>query len=148
MKKITALGVGMSVLLLGAIGVRSAHAGSRATAADVDIHQNADGSGYAYGSQGDARNSGNGTGSQLIGCLSWQTPTGGALGCSAVTPSGGAGKSCWASPSFFWSMAFLMSAVTTDSYIYFSWDASGACNGLQIINNSRYQPKKFFSTAP
>jgi hypothetical protein len=147
MKKITTLGIGVTVIVLGAIGVRTAQAGSRATAANVVVHKNSDGSGYAYGAQGDARNSANGTGGQVIGCLSWEAPGSAALGCSATDPNG-VSQSCWASSNFLFSMAYLMSAVTSDSYIYFSWDTTGACNGMQIINSSRYQPKKFFSTAP
>jgi hypothetical protein len=127
--------------------VRRAEAGSRATPANVVIHKNADGSGYAYGAQGDARNIGNGTGSQAIGCLSWQASGGIAVGCSA-SDSGGVVQGCWASSNFLVPMAYLMSAVTSDSYIYFSWDNTGACNGMQIINSSRYQPKQFYLAAP
>lgn len=147
MKQFFPMGIGVIGALSGAIGVRSAEAGNRSQPANVFVHKNADGSGYAYGAQGDARNSGSGTGSQYIGCLSWVVPGGGAVGCSASDPSGD-NQACWASSNFIGAMAYLMSVVTTDSYIYFSWDNTGACNGMQIVNNSRYQPKQFFSAAP
>ena len=147
MKKIMILGIGVTVILLGAIGVRRAEAGNRATPANIFVHKNADGSGFAYGAQGDARNSNNGTGSQYIGCVSWQAPGGIAVGCSVSDPSG-VDQACWSSSNFLPAMAYLMSVVTSDSYIYFSWDNTGACNGMQIVDSSRYQPKQFFFAAP
>jgi hypothetical protein len=147
MRKIALVSIVVLAIALGMMGARRAQAGARINPAAITVHNNADHSGYAFGAMGDARNRNSGTGSEAIGCLSWEIPGGGALGCSA-TDANGVSKACWASSNFLLFMIWHMSAITSDSYIYFSWDTSGNCNGIQIVNSSGYQPKKFFSAAP
>src|SRR5690242_1765030 len=115
MGKIALVSTVALVIGLGVVGTRHARAGLHTPPAAIVVHNNTNGSGYAFGAMGDARNNNNGTGNEAIGCLSWEIPGGGALGCSATT-SGNVSKSCWASSSFFLSMGLHMSAITSDSY--------------------------------
>jgi hypothetical protein len=147
MKKLTRfLAIGSSITGVGLVLAPTADAGNRATPQNVFVQLNADGSGFAFGAQGDARNS-TGDSNQDIGCVTWLVPGAGAIGCSATDPKGKT-QSCWASSSFLGFAGEIVSSLTSDSYIYFSWDTNGLCSGLQIFTNSRLQPKKFFSSAP
>src|SRR5689334_21989938 len=98
MKKTSIVALAFSVFVAGILGANDAWAGSRATPKNVVVHKNADGSGYAYGAQGDVRNSTDAN--ENIGCLSWvvagsTTPL---FGCSAADQNSGSSQvsaSCW-----------------------------------------------------
>jgi hypothetical protein len=126
---------GLAASLLAATGM--AVAGLKL---DVPATININGS-YAYGALGSARNS-SGT-YQAIGCSvdGWvYNGTGySAVSCFAQDSSGNY-ASCYTSNSD--TMARAVTGMTSDSYVYFQWDATGSCTYISSENNSYWAPKQ------
>ncbi len=118
-----------SLLLLPLMLPAAAEAGAKcASPVYVDATQR-----YARGALGAARNSTDGI--QNISCniYSW-----GYVFCQARSASSVSG-SCGTSDPAFISM---MQAMDESAYVYFSWDASGTCTNLVVVNDSCYEPKQ------
>ncbi len=125
-------GILASVLVAGA---QIARAGQKASY-PVSI-----GSGTAYGSVGTARNSADG--SQMIGCTTIGQLSNGVgynmASCSA-TDSQGRSASCWVASNSS-AMAQSLASLGTDSFLYFTFDASGNCTFIYVENYSMFEPK-------
>ena len=111
-------------------------AGATSPATNVVISETS-GAGFAYGNLGGVRNSANTV--ENIGCVSFfrgfdAHPL---IGCSA-TNAAGLSRSCW----FTTTPQEGVGALTDDSFLYFYWDATGACIDVRVINSSRYESKK------
>jgi hypothetical protein len=92
----------------------------------------------AYGAMGTARNSTDSD--QYIGCQVIATTSGSTSYTCSARSAAGVFRSC--AGGNIASMVQAAASTTTDSYIYFSWDASGVCNYLVVTNYSTYEPKK------
>jgi hypothetical protein len=122
--------VGVLVLLGALVGV--AHAGKKTTV----VVQVITGTRTALGSLGSARNSADGV--QMIGCaVSANAGSAPTLSCSATDSAGTVG-SCVSSDQ---NLVQVLSSLQGDSWLKFTWDASGNCTFIQVQNNSTYAPK-------
>lgn len=127
MKKIVQSSFALSLLL---VALPLAHAGFKASG-PVFVSTT---SRFAQGGMGDSRSSAGTT--SYIGC---KTLTYGAtdyLACFAATTSG-TYASCYTYDARIIAAA---RSITTASYIYFYWDASGVCGELDVTNMSQYAP--------
>jgi hypothetical protein len=121
----------IALVVLGTLaGSTLAHAGIK-NSFPVNVS-----SASAWGSAGSARNSLDS--SQFISCnvQAWGGP---AFMYCAARDAVGNYRSCSSSSAGIVAVA---AAVSSDSYIYFTFDASGTCTGLSVDNNSTAEPKK------
>jgi hypothetical protein len=134
----TPVALGVAIVALTALGVPSAHAGDKRTSAVV---VNTAGR-TASGALGTARSSA-GT-KQMIGCwgLVMQDTSPGAYSayCLAVDSAGVTGACTLGdllSSSSQWNV---LQALKEDSYLSFSWTATGVCKDLRVDNYSYWEP--------
>ncbi len=90
---------------------------------------------YARGTMADARHSADSQ--QLIGCTVSASVGYSYVLCEA-RDANGVYKSCSTSDV---SMVAAAQAIGTDSYVYFRWNASGACTTVYVSNLSSIRPK-------
>ncbi len=91
---------------------------------------------WAYGALGSARNSSNST--EYIGCRVTTYLSGSAtVSCYARAPSNEYG-SCSTSAM---SLVEAARAITSDSYVRFTWLSTGECASIEVYKNSFYEPK-------
>lgn len=90
----------------------------------------------AYGSLGTARNSADAY--QYIGCYTAVSSSSRFVECYA-TMSNSVWAYCYSSDPTFFEQA---RSINSDSYLYFTWDANGVCNYLQVANDSTFEPKR------
>lgn len=94
---------------------------------------------FASGSLGSARNSADDQ--QYIGCYlyAFSTMTS-PVGVCVANPASGDSGSCYFQdkPDF----VALVQSLASDSWMYFQWDESGACTGIQVDKFSQYEPKQ------
>jgi hypothetical protein len=89
----------------------------------------------AYGNMGASRNSVDAT--QHLECgLAAGAPT--SMFCGA-TDASGTSAYCQATDA---SLVAVVASMSGDSYLYFTWDASGKCNYVFTEAGSRWEPKK------
>jgi hypothetical protein len=93
---------------------------------------------YAVGAIGSARNSLDTT--QYIGCSVDTYADGYVQGwCYAQSPAGVSGSCHFVNNP---ALAGAVEAMTSDSLVNISWDASGNCWEINLDNDSRWEPKK------
>ena len=97
----------------------------------VDVNLSA---GYARGNMGDARNSADTT--QYIGCYNSAAAGSTVVACEAMTAAG-TYKSCATSDA---NMVAAARSIGVGSYVFFRWDASGACTTVHVTNYSWVRP--------
>ena len=112
-----------------------AHAGFKSFYA-ATVVKNADGSGRAYGSMGTARNSANNV--EYVICYTQGWATGTAHGTCLVRNSASEVAMCSATSD---SQLNAIRSASTDSYVYFDFDTTGACTYLYVANGSSHEPK-------
>ncbi len=87
---------------------------------------------YAYGALGSAYWSADSV--QAIECYGgW-----GWMGCTARDAAGTTVSCASTRPVFL----KVMTAMASDSYVFFQWDDKGQCVALQVYNSSMYDPKQ------
>jgi hypothetical protein len=91
-------------------------------------------SGYARGAMGDARNGPDSV--QFIGCYNVGMVGLSIVACEAQTATG-VYKSCSTTDA---NMVASARSISVGSYIFFRWDASGACTNVQVTNYSTMRP--------
>ncbi|HET7539504.1 MAG TPA: hypothetical protein VFK05_06525 [Polyangiaceae bacterium] len=101
------------------------------------VSRAADGSGYAYGNLGHARNSANAVEYIFCSVTASAGTTTQSMGCSAINAAGVA-VGCY---SYDEKLIRAAAAVGTDGQIYFTWDASSLCKILQVTHGSHLEPK-------
>lgn len=120
-----------SIVLLGLLGAVGTAFGGLQYSFPVDVNL---ASGYARGAMGDARNSADTV--QFIGCYHSASAGSSVVACEAQTASG-AYKSCVTTDA---NMVASARGISAGSYIFFRWDASGACTGVHVTNYSWVRP--------
>jgi hypothetical protein len=135
MKKLSRMGL-LAVAIFG-IGAGVAVAGQKYTyPVYVNSSQN-----YAEGSMGSARNSTDT--SQMIGCAAegwtYNGTSYSAVFCNAMD-SAGHSASCYTSSNP--TLLATVGTITSDSYVYFAWDSTGACTVIEAETWSTFAPKQ------
>ncbi|GMU00483.1 hypothetical protein KH5H1_46030 [Corallococcus caeni] len=130
MKRFTqALGMSVALVLLA---VPVAYAGSKVTFPVVISTA----SRYAYGAMGTARNSADAI--QNIYCRTFADVTAGESVRCFANSSASVYVSCVS-----YSPVLIRSAqsASDSAYLYFSWDASGVCQSIDVLKGSQLEPK-------
>ena len=132
MKKIV-VAAALAVLTTTSAGV--AHAGLK-TFFGANVVKNADGSGRANGSMGTARNSANNI--EYVSCYAQGFSTGNPHAACIVRDSASEVGICHATTD---AQLNAIRSASTDSYVYFEWDTTGACTYIYVSHSSTYEPK-------
>lgn len=134
MKRIATLAC--AVLLLAALYRSQASAGQTISQPVTVVPQGA--SGFAYGALGSTRNTTDSVAD--IGCTATYTASTAStmITCSAVSTTG-VSRSCTVPSTAF--VAWNSPSLTDDGFLYFQWDATGACVDIHTYNSHMYEPK-------
>jgi hypothetical protein len=125
-KRMVSMGIAASLLTAAAVAVAGYKIGWT-----VVVSKNADGSGYAYGSSGAARNSADGN--QEVRC----TVTWSSVSCDAWDASN-AYIGCQSTDASLIQAARMFG---TDSGLQFNVRSDGVCTGIYVYNWSSFAPK-------
>jgi hypothetical protein len=132
MRQLSLIAIGFCLLY----AVPRAHAGTRESDI-VLVIKRADNTGDVFGSMGGARNSSDNN--QDLGCNVTATSVGAPyVYCLGRDVSGNLGN-CSSSAA---SMVQAVSALNSDSYLHFTWDASGQCTLIRAYTDSDQEPKR------
>lgn len=123
------VGAGLLLLFMGS----TAHAGTRSTE-EVKI---TDSSRRAEGSLGSARASIDGN--QYLACTVYSTVSGNTMACAA-RDTAGLFRSCTSTAPNLITAARALSSHASSARVVFTWDASYACQTLEVANGSQFRP--------
>jgi len=133
-RSISKLAIAITAVAILATG-GAALAGSRERVTPV-IGTYPDGTPYAYGAMGSARN--RTTPGEEVSCTVYAFSGQQAYGSCYVLDGAGQYAACHTGEA---AMVNMIAGAPSDAYVYFQWNASGQCTYLSITRASKYEPK-------